>query len=115
MSRKPLEYQIHISQIAGIILAILTSFAISLYYNLTNKQAFLDQNISNVGLLLSESAEVQQLLSSRTPSDSFNKKLDSLIQDMDYIDVITICDTSSIRYYHNDKHKIGRASCRERV
>ena len=49
MSRKPLEYQIHISQIAGIILAILTSFAISLYYNLTNKQAFLDQNISNVG------------------------------------------------------------------
>lgn len=37
MSRKPLEYQIHISQIAGIILAILTSFAISLYYNLTNK------------------------------------------------------------------------------
>ncbi|MCI8578958.1 MAG: sensor histidine kinase [Lachnospiraceae bacterium] len=107
MSRKPLEYQIHISQIAGIILAILTSFAISLYYNLTNKQAFLDQNISNVGLLLSESAEVQQLLSSRTPSDSFNKKLDSLIQDMDYIDVITICDTSSIRYYHNDKHKIG--------
>lgn len=67
----------------------------------------MDQNISNVGLLLSESAEVQQLLSSRTPSDSFNKKLDSLIQDMDYIDVITICDTSSIRYYHNDKHKIG--------
>ncbi len=107
MKQKPLEYQIYISQITGIVLAVFISLGISLYYNLTTKQNSLDQNISNAGLLLSESWEVQNLLSSGSPSDTFNQKMDSLLQKLEYIDVISICDTDSIRYYHNDKNKIG--------
>lgn len=107
MSKKPLEFQIHLSQIAGISLAILIALGISLFHDLTGRQALLDQNIRNVGLLLSQSAEVQTLLRSDPPSALFGQKLDAIVRQLDYIDVVTICDTDSIRYYHNDKDKIG--------
>lgn len=67
MSKKPLEYQIHLSQIAGISLAILIALGISLYHDLAGRQALLDQNIRNVGLLLSQSSEVRKLLHSDPP------------------------------------------------
>ncbi len=107
MSKKPLEYQIHLSQIAGISLAILIALGISLYHDLAGRQALLDQNIRNVGLLLSQSSEVRKLLHSDPPYVLFGQELDAVVKQMDYIDVVTICNTDSIRYYHNDKANIG--------
>ena len=107
MQKGTLEHQIYISQILGIALSILISLGISLYYNLIDKQASLDQNIGNAALLLSESSEVHDLLLSRISPDDFGSKLDRIVQDLDFIDVISICDKNSTRYYHNDKDKIG--------
>lgn len=107
MQKGTLEHQIYLSQILGIALAILISLGISLYYNLHNKQESLDQNIKNAALLLSESSEVYGLLTSRISSEEFGLKLDRIVQDLDFVDVISICDQNSIRYYHHDKEKIG--------
>ena len=92
MQKGTLEHQIYISQILGIALSILISLGISLYYNLIDKQASLDQNIGNAALLLSESSEVHDLLLSRISPDDFGSKLDRIVQDLDFIDVISICD-----------------------
>lgn len=108
MKEKPLEHQIYLSQIFGITLAILLSLGISLYYNLITKQSSLDMNIRNTGMLLSESQEVIDILKNGSFSPEFNGRLDELIKKMDYIDVVTICNTKSIRFYHNNKELIGK-------
>lgn len=107
MQKGTLEQRIYLSQILGISLAILISLGISLDYNLSNKQESLDQNIGNTALLLSESSEVYDLLTSRISPEDFGAKLDVIVQHLDYIDVVSICDKNSIRYYHHDKEKIG--------
>jgi sensor histidine kinase regulating citrate/malate metabolism len=108
MKDKPLEHQIYLSQLFGITLAILLSLGVSLYYNLMTKQSSLDRNISNAGILLSESPEVEDILKRGTPSEEFNRYLDNLIKELDHVDVVSICDTSSIRFYHTNKDLIGK-------
>lgn len=108
MKEKPLEHQIYMSQIFGITLAILLSLGVSLHYNLITKQNSLDMNIRNTGIFLSESKEVVDILKIGSPSAEFNRYLDELIKKLDYIDVITICDTRSIRFYHTNKDLIGK-------
>ncbi len=108
MKEKPLEHQIYLSQIFGITLAILLSLGVSLHYNLVTKKNSLDMNIRNTGIFLSESKEVVDILENGAPSAQFNLYLDDLIRKLSYIDVITICDTRSIRFYHNNKALIGK-------
>lgn len=108
MKEKPLEHQIYITQIFGITLAILLSLGVSLYYNLVTKQNSLDMNIRNTGVLLSETPEVADILKKGSSSPEFNRHLDNLIEKLDYIDVVTICNTKSIRFYHNNKDLIGK-------
>lgn len=107
MKKKTLEHQIYMSQILGITLAILLSLGISLRYNLVTKQKSLDRNITNTGILLSESPDVVHMLKKGSPSMEFNQYLDNLINKLDYIDIVTICDSRSIRFYHTNKTLIG--------
>nr|WP_288825234.1 sensor histidine kinase [uncultured Clostridium sp.] len=108
MKEKPLEHQIYVSQIFSIILAILLSLGVSLHYNLVTKRNSLDMNIKNAGIFISALPEVADMLKKGQPSEAFNKRMDLLVKELDYIDVVTICNNDSIRFYHNNKALIGK-------
>ncbi|WP_124067653.1 sensor histidine kinase [Clostridium sp. E02] len=108
MKEKPLEHHIYVSQLLGITLSILLSLGISLHYNLVTKRNSLDMNIKNAGIIISQSPEVILLLKSGTSSLSFNKRMDQMVKELSYVDIVTICDTKSTRYYHNNKKLIGK-------
>ncbi|WP_367566989.1 ATP-binding protein [Lacrimispora sp.] len=109
MKEKPLEYQIYVSQVFSIILAILLSLGVSLHYNLVTNKNSLDMNIKNAGIFISRMPGVADMLKKEQPSESFNKYMDMLIEELDYIDVVTICNNDSIRFYHNNKALIGKS------
>ncbi len=108
MKEKPLEHQIYVSQIFSITLAILLTLGVSLHYNLVTKRNSLDMNIKNAGIFISGMPEVADILKNGQPSGAFNKRMDLLIKELDYIDVVTICNKDSIRFYHNNKALIGK-------
>ncbi|TCK89131.1 sensor histidine kinase regulating citrate/malate metabolism [Natranaerovirga hydrolytica] len=109
MKEKPLEHQLYLSQLFCIALAIMISLVVSLYYTLETKKASLDMNISNTGLLISTLPEAADLLTEELPSVDFSNRLDALVRELEYIDVITICDTDSIRFYHTNKELLGKS------
>ncbi len=108
MKEKPLEHQIYVSQIFSITLAILLTLGVSLHYNLVTKSNSLDMNIKNAGIFISDMPEVADILKKGQPSAAFNKRMDLLVKELDYIDVVTICNKNSIRFYHNNKALIGK-------
>lgn len=108
MKEKSLEHQIYMSQIFSITLTILLSIGVFLHYNLESKQKDLDINMLNTGILLSESPEVEQMLNSGSISQKFEERLDRILKQLDYVDVLTICNSESIRLYHSNKSLIGK-------
>lgn len=108
MREKPLEHQIYVSQIFSIVLAILLALGVSLHYNLVTKRISLDMNIRNAGIFISGMPEVTDMLNKQQPSEAFNNRMDRLIKELNYIDVVTICNKNSIRFYHNNKALIGK-------
>jgi sensor histidine kinase regulating citrate/malate metabolism len=108
VKEKPLEHQLYLSQLLCIVLAILISLFVSLHYTLLTKRDSLDMNITNMGLFISSLPEVADLLKENSPSTDFNNRLDTLLHQLEYVDVVTICDTNGIRFYHTNKELIGK-------
>lgn len=108
MKTKPsLEKQLYLYLIAAMVAAIILSMAIALYYSLESKMDSLDTNIKNVGLIVSSSDYVVAALESGESTPALHANLDKIVAELDYVDVITVGDTESIRLYHNNKYLIG--------
>lgn len=109
MKRKlTLSAQIYISNILLVLLTVLAAFFCTLYLSISAKQKDMDSRIRSVSLLVSNLEEVKQVLTTKSTSLLLTKELDLFVDSMDDIDIIVVCDTNSVRYYHPDQSRIGQ-------
>lgn len=92
--------------------AVLISGMVSLYISLTIRQNDLDTLIHN----LSQTVANMDITREALQSESGNREcmmglaneLDLISESFEQVDILVVCDTQSIRYYHSDHSKIGK-------
>lgn len=105
-----IEKKISLSNLFLIFSIIFISAAICLYMTLTFMQEDYDNLISNVAKTVSNMDVVKQAVKNKIDANKnkeLNSTLDNIVNSMDNIDLLVVCDTEGVRYFHNDKHKIG--------
>lgn len=93
----------------SVVLMIAISLSITLYYSIYEQQRQIDYNISNVAVALADLPMVKQVLKGDQAAGDLKEYLDRVRESMNQLDVITVCDTEGIRYYHTDPEKIGHS------
>ena len=90
-----------------ILVIVLLTGGISLYFTLSNKQRDLDATIQDIAEMMTQMDVVREDLQNGKPSDELNQRLTLLLRSMEYVDVLVVCDTSSTRLFHNEDDRIG--------
>lgn len=109
MIHKPVKMSTHlyIYNLLLVLAAVLLTGSISLYLALHIRQADLDTAIRDVTAMVADMENVKKLLETGQTDKVLQQELDLLVDSLEQVDIIVICDTDSIRYYHNDKTRIG--------
>lgn len=91
-----------------ILITIVLSGALTLYYALNAKQRELDRQISESAATIAALPATQKLLEEGEPSPSYATTLEIYEDNLSLLDVLVICDTNSTRLYHTNKDRIGQ-------
>lgn len=92
----------------GVLLMILVSVGVTLYYSIAWQQNQMDQSISSMAAVLAQMPMVAETLEGQADPEELVEYLEHVRASSENLDVITVCDTDSIRIYHPDKSRIGQ-------
>ena len=108
MKRKlTVSQNVFISNVVLIFVIVLLTGGISLYFALSSKQRDLDAAIYDVAEMVTQMDVVREDLQIGRPSEELNQRLTLILHSMEDVDVLVVCDTSSIRLFHNEDDRIG--------
>ena len=91
-----------------VLLTVLVTGCVSLYFAISIKQQDMDTTIMNVSTMVSQLDIVKEGLKNGSLEEASKKELDLLIDSFEQIDVLVVCDTESIRLYHNSEERVGQ-------
>lgn len=103
-----LEQQIYQAALALILMVLLVSLAVNLYYSINQHRQETERTIEDMAEFVAVSPLVRDALKQKSGNGELDVFLSSLTDSMTYINVIVVCDMDSIRYYHPDKSQVGR-------
>lgn len=90
------------------ILVLGGTLAVTLHFSITTMQQKIESSLVSTATTLAESVAVRQsLLDGACPPDLI-AYLDNMVSQTEDLDVVTICDTRSIRLYHVVHERIGQ-------
>ncbi len=107
MKEKTIGQRLYRSSIISVLIMIIVSMGITLYYSIEWQMDQIDQRISTVADMLARMPLVIQSLEGDGTQELI-AYLDSENGSTPGIDVISICNTDGIRIYHQDKNRIGK-------
>lgn len=108
MGRHTVERRLYVTLGSVILLMAAISMMVTLYYNIIQNKRNMDQAISNMALVLSESPLVIDTLEKRAEREILWEYLDEIQETVSNLDVVTVCDMRGIRVYHRDKKEVGK-------
>lgn len=108
MKQKTIEERFYHTYGFGVVLMILVSVGITLYYSIAWQQRQMDESISGMAAVLAQMPMIVDTLEGREDSEELIEYLEHVRSSVENLDVITVCDTDSIRLYHPDKSRIGQ-------
>lgn len=103
-----LEQRIYQTTFLLIIVLLISSLSVTLRYSITQHRRFLDRIITDMASFVAAMPMVTETLEQQTQNRQMNEYLSSLTDRMEYLNVIVVCDTDSVRYYHPDPEQIGK-------
>ena len=102
-----LSARLYLSNLFLILVAVLLTGGLCLRVTLSNKQKDLDATILDIASVVSDMGMVQQALEDGRVLPVLWTHLDRIVSDMEYVDILVICDTASSRLYHNNAERVG--------
>lgn len=108
MKQKTIEQRFYHTYGFGVVLMLLVSVGITLYYSIAWQQRQMDETISGMAAVLAQMPTVAETLEGRADPEELTAYLEHVRSSVVNLDVITVCDTNSIRLYHPDKSRIGQ-------
>lgn len=110
MRRKlTMSTRIYLSNMFLILVAVLLTGILCLRVTLSNKQRDLDAIITDAASLIAQSDMTRQALEDGVVLPVLRQQLDLMLQNMEYVDILVVCDTNSTRLYHNNEERVGEA------
>ena len=110
--RNGISERIYINNFLLVLTAVVLTGAVSLYIAVSYRNRELDTQIRDVSSMVAKMQIVREALKSGSPDGPFRKDLtealDMIVGANSQIDIIVVCDTNSIRYYHNNHDQIGQ-------
>lgn len=106
-----IEKRISLSNLILVFLTIFISASICLFIALLIAQNNYDKLISNVAKTVSNLDVVKTSIINKKnalENKEFMYTLDNILNSIENIDLIVVCDKDGNRYFHNDKEKIGQ-------
>lgn len=104
--------KIYFHNLLLVLAAVVLTGAVSLYIEVNSRTSDLDTQIRDVSSMVARMLIVREALESGSPDGPFQQELteelDMVVGANSRIDIIVVCDTDSIRYYHNRHTEIGR-------
>ena len=91
-----------------VLLTVLVTGAASLYFAISIKQQDLDTAIRDLASLTANLEVVRRDLADGAPSPELDQELRLLIESFEQVDVLVVCDVNGIRYFHNEKERVGQ-------
>lgn len=89
------------------LLATMLSLGGTLYYDVTRQQKAIDGTISRAAAYVASMPGVSAMLADGFPDGDVISDLDAFAESMPDINVILVCDTEGLRFYHTDRHTSG--------
>lgn len=105
--RTKISTRLYLYNLLLVLTAVLLTGGISLTLALRIRQRDLDTSIRDVAAMVAGLEDVRELLTTRQTDEALQRQLDLLVDSLEQVDIVVICDTDSIRYYHNEKSRIG--------
>ncbi|NCB94003.1 MAG: sensor histidine kinase [Clostridia bacterium] len=99
--------KLFIQSLILVFITVILTGGISLYLALSIRQDDMDTAIRNMSCMVSQLDMVKESLKNKETADNMLEGLDLLIKTSEQADVLVVCDTNSIRYYHTDHDRIG--------
>lgn len=108
MTRRTIEQQLYVIFGGGILLMLAASMLVTLYYSIFLNQQNIDESISDMAAVLSLAPLTADTLEGKEEPEKLREYLDHVRETTVNLDVITVCDTNSVRVYHPEKSKVGK-------
>lgn len=103
-----LEQRINQATLMLILIMLLSSLGVTLYYSINQHKRELDRTIEDMAEFLAKTPLVKETLIHKSQNNELDQILPLITNSMKYLNVIVVCDTDSIRYYHPDKERVGK-------
>ena len=92
----------------SVLLMILISVSITMYYSITRQTRYLDDSITNMAAVLAQSPTVIRTLEGKETPEAMQNYIEQVRKGANPLDIITVCDENSVRLYHPDGERIGK-------
>lgn len=92
--------------ILSVFMVLIIALGSSVIISLRNLEESMNSQLTDLSYIISKNSLVIQTLEEKTENLQLNRYLDDIINSTSNINIITVADASSIRYYHPDKKKI---------
>ena len=102
-----LERQLFLSFSAVSALLLMLSLGITLYFDIARQSQSIDSTISSTAAYVASLRPVADMLEQGYPDPQVRQELDAMSQTLSGLDVILVCDTSGMRFYHTSRLETG--------
>lgn len=99
--------KLYISNIAIITLMAFVAGLLSMQHSIRIRENDIDSTLLSMANVISKREDVKYSILNKEYNPELQRELNYLADSNESIDVIVICDSDSIRLYHNDESKIG--------
>lgn len=100
--------KLYVSNIAVVTTIVLIIGFLFMKDSLDIKRKDIDNTLLTVSNIVAKNSDVIYSLKNNVHLDSLQKDLNAIAYSNNDIDVVVVCDTNSIRLYHNNKDKVGK-------
>lgn len=97
-----------------LMIAVLLTTIACLIFTLSNQQESMETMIADTAKLIADEDEIVSLVTMETGTEEYyriyawvKETIDTMVATMSQIDVVSICDTDSIRHYHTNPEMVG--------
>lgn len=97
---RPIEKQLYLSQLATLVIAVLASLAIALFFSIGEKMHTLDTHIRNTASVIASLPQTREVIRDHYADEEMTAFLDKMRDDLENVDILAIFDLDSIRLYH---------------
>lgn len=107
LKKRTIERQLYSTLIGGIAMMLLISISITLYYSIYRQKRQVDRTIADTAAIVAHMPQVLQTLQGKSDPQALKDYLNQVLASSD-IEIITVCDTASVRLYHPNEALIGK-------